>query len=152
MPGAFLDRASPPGPAELVEALGPEAAAPWDRVARTIEATYDVRPEDWFFGRESGWVARYRRSGRSLVVLLPERGRASAIVVIGPSVYPTVAALSLEPSVREALEAAHEYPEGRWVRVALTSEAIADDVIRLVRAKAPVPRSRRRPATEPEPG
>jgi Protein of unknown function (DUF3788) len=139
MAGAFLDPGSPPGRAEVVEALG-DAAGPWDRVASSVESAYGVRPEPWFFGKESGWVARYRRSGRSLVVLLPERGRASAIVVIGPSAYPVASALPLEPPVRAALAAAHPYPEGRWVRVELTSDAVADDVVRLVAAKSPPPR------------
>ena len=139
MAGAFLDRAAPPGRAELAEALG-EALGLWDRVASAVESAYGVQPEPWFFGKESGWVVRYRRSGRSLVALLPERGRASVIVVIGPSAYPVAVGLSLEPPVRAALETAHPYPDGRWVRVELTTEPVADDVVRLIAAKSPPPR------------
>ena len=139
MAGAFLDRAEPPDQAELAEVLGP-ARGLWDRVASAVESAYGVQPEPWFYGKESGWVARYRRSGRSLVALLPERGRASAIVVIGPSAYPVAMELQLEPPVRAALEAAHPYPEGRWVRVEVTTAAIADDIVRLIAAKSPPPR------------
>ncbi len=142
MAGAFLDRASPPGRAELVGVLGDRVRL-WDRIAAAIEATYGVEGEPWFFGRESGWATRYRKGGRALVVLLPAPGALSAIVVVGPTAYPAANDLELEPPVRAALESAHPYPEGRWVRIEVTSEAIADDVIRLVAVKAPPPKRAR---------
>ncbi len=139
MAGAFLDRSAAPGRAELALALGDRLPL-WDRIAAAIESTYGVAPEAWFFGRESGWATRYRRSGKALVALLPALNALDAVVVVGPSVLPAALAIPLGPAVRAALEAAHDYPEGRWVRVEVTTEAAADDVVRLVAVKSPPPR------------
>ncbi len=139
MGGAFTDRAAMPGRGELVDALG-DRLAPWDRLAGRIEASYGIDPEPLWFGKDAGWVVRYRRSGRSLLVLLPEPGRVRALVVVGPAAYPAVVALDLGPAVRTSLESAHAYPDGRWLWLDVTTEAIADDVLRLVAAKSPPPR------------
>ncbi len=139
MPGAFLDRDAPPSRDDLARVLG-DALPMWDRVAGAIEAAYGIAPEPLRFGRESGWAVRYRRAGRSLVVLLPEPGAVRAVVVLGPSIQPLVEGLSLDPSVRAAFESAHAYPDGRWLRLDVTSARIADDVVRLVMLKSPPPK------------
>lgn len=138
MGGAFLDRSAAPGRAELAAALGGRLVL-WDRLAGAIESAYGLEPELAWFGKDSGWVVRYRRSGRSLLALLPEPERVRALVVIGPAAYPTASALALEPEVRAALDGAHAYPDGRWLWLDVATEAIADDVVRLVAVKSPPP-------------
>ncbi len=147
--GAFLDRARPPTRSELAAALG-ERRALWDRVVARMEATYGLEGEPLFYGRDSGWVLRYRRSGKTLLVLLPEPGVARALVVLGPSIAEAAAALPLAPEVRSAFDRAHAYPDGRWLLIEMGSEAVADDLLRLVALKSPPPRRLRRAASAAE--
>jgi hypothetical protein len=143
--GAFLDREHPPTGGELAAALGDRRPL-WDRIVARMEATYGLEGERLFDGRDSGWVLRFRRSGKTLLVLLPEPGAARALVVLGPSIAEAAAALPLEPEVRAAFDRAHAYPDGRWLRIEVGSEAVADDLLRLVELKSPPPRRPRRAA------
>lgn len=143
--GAFLDRERPPTRDELAAALGATHAL-WERLVARMRATYGLEGEPLFDGRDSGWVLRYRRSGKTLLVLLPESGAARALVVVGPSIAEAAAALPLEPEVRAAFDRAHAYPDGRWLRIEVGSEAVADDLLRLVELKSPPPRRPRRAA------
>jgi hypothetical protein len=143
--GLFLDRAVPPSRDRLVAGLG-ERITLWDRLTGWIEATYGVVPDPLFSGKDAGWVIRYRRSGRSLVLLAPLNGALRAVVVIGPSVAGAVRDLELRPSTRAAFERARAYPDGRWLDLSVESVDDVEDVTRLIALKSPPPRRRRRPA------
>ena len=143
-PGALLDRAAAPALDDLAAACGP-ARDRWDRLAGWVEATYGVAGEPLWFGRESGWVVRFRRSGKALFTLLPlEGGGFRALVVVGPSAWAAVAEAELSQPIRAAWAAAHPYPDGRWLWPEVTDEAIVADIERLVALKSPPPRRIRR--------
>lgn len=142
--GPLLDRDRPPTQLELTECVG--ATRPlWERLVGWIEATYAVAGEPLFFGRESGWVLRFRRGGKALVTLLPlADGGFQALVVVGPSAWESVAGAPLSPAIRAAWEAAKPYPDGRWLWPRVTDAAVAEDIERLVAIKSPPPRRPRR--------
>jgi hypothetical protein len=139
--GAFLEKDRPPDRTQLEIALG-ERLPLWDRVAGWVEATYVIGPEPLYSSKTSGWITRYRRSGRSLVLLAPHVGGFDAVVVIGPSVAAAVDAMPLRPSTRDAFERAHPYPDGRWLKFELETAADAEEVCRLIAVKSPPPRRR----------
>lgn len=145
--GAFLDESRPPTAEELVAAVGP-AAARWRDLVEWLGTTYGVEGEPLYFGRDSGWCLRVRRSGRSLLTLLPHQGGFRVLVVVGPSVAEAVssslAAGELGPTVAEAFTGARAYPDGRWLWLPIADDATADDVRRLVAIKSPPPRRVRR--------
>lgn len=141
--GVFLDSNGPPARADVVAALGDRLAL-WDRLTASMEAMYGLEGEPLFGGRDDGWVVRYRRSGRTLLVLMPKAGGFVAHVVIGPKVADGVAALSLEPATRATFDRAKAYPDGRWLWLDVTTEAEARDVERLMMLKSPPPRRPRR--------
>lgn len=141
--GAFLDPDRPPSSSNLMAALGARARL-WNQLARWVEDTYGLQPEPLFSGKDTGWVIRYRRSGKSLVTMVPMRGAAKAVVVIGPSVADRVAELELQPATRHAFEVAHAYPDGRWLTLDIGRPEDVDDVTRLVGLKSPPPRRPRK--------
>lgn len=153
MRGALLDDARPPTAEEFAGAVGP-AAPRWTALVDWLDRTYGIEGEPLHFGRESGWCLRFRRSGRSLLTLLPHEGGFRALVVVGPSVAEAVAgaiaAGEVGPTVAEAFAAARAYPDGRWLWLPVDDDATAEDVRRLIAIKSPPPRRpRRRGATAP---
>ena len=137
----FPDRSNPPTAGAFLRAVG-SAAGRWSRLDDWARQTYDVEGEPNFFGTKSGWALRYRRAGKALFTLIPRIDGFSAIVVIGPSVWPATADLELTQPTRAALESAHPYPEGRWAWFDVTDDDAVTDVIRLVTLKSPPPRRR----------
>lgn len=145
--GAFLDEAHPPSRGAWAVAVGPSAAR-WTGLVDWLMETYGVEGEPLFFGRESGWCLRVRRSGRSLLTLLPHDGGFRALVVVGPSVADAVSAAiargELGSSVSRAFAGARAYPDGRWLWLPIEDDASAEAVRRLVAIKSPPPRRVRR--------
>lgn len=137
----FPDKSSPPTAGAFLRAVG-SAADRWSRLDSWARETYDIEGEPSFFGTKSGWTLRYRRAGKALFTLIPRVDGFSAVVVVGPSVWPAIADLELSQPTRAALEAAHPYPEGRWAWFDVPDDDAVADVIRLVSVKAPPPRRR----------
>lgn len=138
--GALLDRETMPSVEDFAAACGPERG--WfDRLVRWLETTYGAVGEPLFSGRESGWTLRFRRSGRALLTLMPlEDGRLRVLVVIGPSAWRAVAGTPLSEPIRDAWASAYPYPDGRWLWPIVDSEAVLEDIERLVALKSPPPR------------
>jgi hypothetical protein len=140
---AFPDKDVPPSREELLSAVG-AARGRWLRLDEWARETYGVEGEPLFFGRDSGWCLRYRRSGKALFTLTPRHGGFGALVVIGPRAWEDVATVELSPATRTAWNAAHPYPDGRWLWLDVTTEQVAADIERLVALKSPPPVRRRR--------
>jgi len=142
-PGALLDRETVPSVEDFAAACGPERR--WfDRLVRWLESTYGVVGEPLFAGRESGWTLRFRRSGPALLTLMPLAGGAlRALVVVGPSAWEVVAGTKLSEPIRAAWAAAYPYPDGRWLWPIVDSDAVLEDIERLVALKSPPPRRAR---------
>lgn len=127
----------PEGAAALRPA-GPAGRA-WDRLTGWLGSSYGISA-DVVGSAKRGWSARYRRGGKSLVLLDPATDGATATVVIGPSLWATFGAAGLRPATREAYERAHPYPDGRWLRLPLRDDADVDEIERLIAMKSPPPR------------
>jgi hypothetical protein len=140
----FSDKDRPPTQAELLDAVG-AARHRWLRLDAWARDTFGVEGELLYFGRDSGWCVRYRRSGKALFTLIPRDGSFGALVVIGPSAWENAATVELSPATRAAWDAAHPYPDGRWLWLDVTTEQVAADVERLVALKSPPPKRRRVP-------
>jgi uncharacterized protein DUF3788 len=139
----FLDRTATPDEAQLHDALGPSAPR-WDRLDGWVRDAYGLEGEWLWFGNDSGWCRRYRRSGRALCTLLPGSGTFRALVVIGPTAWEQVDESLLSPTVRAARSAAHPCPDGRWLWLAVDDDRSVEDIERLVALKSPPPRRPRR--------
>jgi hypothetical protein len=150
MPGRFIDPDRPPTRTDVQAALG-SAWRRWQRLADWMAATYGIAGEPLFTGRDSGWAVRFRRGGKALLTLAPQRdGGFRALVVIGPTAAGAVALLNLGPVLREAWENARAYPDGRWLFVPVDDAETVDDIERLIVVKSPPPRRlRRAPAGPP---
>lgn len=122
----------------------------WDRLVDWIGTTYGVVGEPLCSGHDSGWVLRFRRSGKALLTLSPRAdGGFEALVVIGPSAWESVASVPLSPTIREAWDAARPYPDGRWLFLDVTDDGIVGDIERLIALKSPPPRHVRRRVPSP---
>ena len=78
----------------------------------------------------------YRKSGKALIILIPGGNTFGAVVVIGSTIAEKAFALELTERTRAILENAHQYHDGRWLLIQVTSKENIDDLIKLMRLKA----------------
>jgi len=111
----------------------------WDEMNRFLRENYEVRPSYSYSGcsAQPGWNVKYQKGGRSLCTLYPMDGFFIALVVIGAKeqaeaelVMPLCDGYTQKLFSNTAFSAG-----GRWLMVDVTSEAILEDVKRLIRIR-----------------
>jgi len=121
------------------------ASERWARLDSWARETYGVKGEPLYFGRDSGWCLRYRRSGKALFTLIPRHDGFRALVVVGPTAWAGAGDVELSPATRDAWDSAHPYPDGRWLWLDVVDGQVTADIENLVALKSPPPRRRRGP-------
>jgi hypothetical protein len=129
----LFDADARPTPAVVRAIVGPVAPL-WEDLVRRVEAM-GARGAFTWEGRKYGWSLKYVRAGRPFVSLTPVRDGFRALVILGRAQVEEVPALPLGPRVRDVFDAARQYPDGRWLLIAVESERDVADVVALLETK-----------------
>ncbi len=131
----MLDGKHQPTEQEILKTIGKKTA--WIRLRKFIEDNYDFAPELVFYGKKYGWTIRYRKGGKTLCSLFPEKAAFTALVVLGKE--EAEKALSnlneFSPSVRKLITGAEQKRDGRWLWIKVLTSSDAADVEELLKAK-----------------
>jgi hypothetical protein len=79
----MTDKAKEPSEEEMANFIGEPAKKAWLETRKFVEEHYNIMPETIFGGAKYGWEIRYRRSGKTLCSLTPERGTFAVLIVLG---------------------------------------------------------------------
>jgi len=130
--GIFTDKEHRPTDGEVLDAIGDKLPL-WQELISHIREKYPVREDFKFlYGKNYGWALRFQIKGQLLTSLYPARDGFTAQVNLSEEAVEK--ALSLKPgkNVRQAIERANPYPEGRWLFVSVESEKDIGDIKRLL--------------------
>ncbi|MEN6581347.1 MAG: DUF3788 domain-containing protein [Armatimonadota bacterium] len=134
----MVDSSVQPDNSTLAVWLGEDGVGRWAGVVEFIEAEYPgVFVPDWIFGgKKHGWSLRYKKS-KSFCTLIPERGRLLLQIVFGAEEREKVEGIlpELVSHARTDYEAAITYHDGKWLALVVDSDAVMDDVKRLLAVK-----------------
>jgi hypothetical protein len=78
----MMDGTYTPTEKETTDFIGEPANGAWIELRRFLKENYDIEPE-MIFGGKHGWDVRYRKSGKTLITLTPEKGAVRVHVVLG---------------------------------------------------------------------
>ena len=133
--GYFTNRSHQPSPEEIRLALG-SLHPLWERLTRFIDTNYQIAGEFSFWGpAKSGWNLRYRKKGKALLALYPQKEGIMAQVVLGKAQAERALSLKVGEKVSKMLREAPQLHDGRWLSIPILNEADAEDVEQLLLVK-----------------
>ena len=88
-----------------------------------------------FYGKNYGWAIRFRKGGKTLLSIYPANGRFTVQIIVGETHAKKASSLKLGKKVRNVLENAHPFPEGRWLFIRVASRKDVTDVEKLLPLK-----------------
>jgi len=132
--GAFCDKDLKPSSRQISKILGAKKPL-WDRLLKFIASNYHVPPDLSYGGKNYGWNLWYRKGGKTLVSLYPQDRHLVAQVVLGTAQAEEAAKLNLGRNVRQALEAAPQLQDGKWLFLRVRTQTDAKDVEALLQIK-----------------
>ncbi len=131
----MLDGEHQPIEADILKTVGKKKV--WLDLKQYLEQNYDFVPELVFYGAKYGWTIRYRKSGKTLCSLFPEKGAFTVLLVLGKQEAEKALSMLDEFStrVRKLLNGAEQRRDGRWLWIRVVTSADADDVKELLKVK-----------------
>ena len=130
----MLDKTHQPTEQEMLETI--QDTTLWLQMREYLAAAYEVTPELINYGKY-GWTLRYRKGGRTLCSLYPERGAFSMLIVLGAK--EVAKALSMmdqfNAKIRKVLTETPQLHDGRWLWIRVLEQSDVDGIIELLKRK-----------------
>ena len=114
-----------------------QATARFDRLTEYLSAHSDFEPQITWGGASFCVMVQYRRYGRALVSLFPERGGMSLVLVYGCKEQEAFEAArdGFAPGLAALFDMAQVYPDGRWLLIAVDNDALLPGIGRMIAIK-----------------
>jgi hypothetical protein len=138
--GIFLDRKHRPSGKEIRIATGKRYPL-YKLLVDFMKRNYQLKGDLSYGGKNYGWNLWFRRSGKTLLNLFPQKGYLVAQVVLGKEQIEKASALKLGRNVAEVFSKAPQYFDGRWLYAPVKTKRDVEDIQALVMLK-------RKPAPE----
>jgi len=133
----MLDKTRKPDSKEIISFIGDQVATEWLKIEKFLKTHYDFKPETVFYGNKYGWTVRYRKSGRTLCSLFPEKGAFTVLITLGIKESELVLAMkdALSSRIFNLIQESRQLRDGRWlwIRVLKTNDII--DVKKILTVK-----------------
>ena len=130
-------KGSPPATEEIKEYV---KSPHWTDLCSFIENTYSLKPNVEYSGCSGapGWNVKYKKSGRSLCTLYPNRGYFTCLISIGRREAPEAELVlnSFCTYLKELYQNTKLLNGSRWLMIDVTTDEILDHVKDLVSIRA----------------
>lgn len=131
----FPDKAVKPTEHDLREKLGGIYPL-WQHLHDFVFSRYPGGIAEWNFpGKKYGWSYRIKDKKRAIIYLLPRDGYFKAAFVFGDKAVAKIMESDISSAIKEDLNQARKYAEGRGIRIEVKGSDIISDIEKLVRIK-----------------
>ena len=131
----FPDKTPIPTDKDVKEKLGSKYEL-WKRIHDLVYAKYPDGLPDWNFpGKKYGWSYRIKDKKRAIIYFLPRDGYFMVAFVFGDRAVKKIMNSEISNGIKNDLEKARKYAEGRGVKITIKDESIMPDIERLIEIK-----------------
>ncbi|MCO5250938.1 MAG: DUF3788 domain-containing protein [Candidatus Kapabacteria bacterium] len=131
----FPHKDSEPTDAELKVALG-DSYDIWIRLNDFVLDRYPKGLVDWNYpGKKYGWSYRIKDKKRTIIYFLPRENYFKVALVFGQKAYDMIMDSDISAEIKNDLQQATKYAEGRGIRVEVKNDSILPEIMKLVEIK-----------------
>lgn len=137
----FTQEAHEPGRRAVRAALAGARTA-WDDLEGHVAETHRLTGSFHFmYGEPYGWALRFARSGRLVLAMYPNRGYLTVQIILSRAQVAAGIEVGMPSHAWKALDAARDYPEGRWLFIRVRSPRSARQLRPLIALKLGRPKA-----------
>ncbi len=133
----MFDDVIKPTEKDILYFLEKPASIAWNDLKSFLDINFDFVPETTFYGKKYGWTVRYRRSGKTLCSLFPEKGSFTILLVFGKNEIQKFEELKSEFSqeIVQLYENTKKLHDGKWLWIRVHKSEDLEDVKMLITIK-----------------
>ena len=131
----FPDKNSKPTDNELATKLGTTIAL-WLEINKLVYDKYPGGISEWNYpGQKYGWSFRIKDKKRAIIYFLPRENYFKVAFVFGQKAYDKIMESDIDTSIKEELQNAKKYAEGRGIRIDIKNADMLSDIKQLIQIK-----------------
>jgi len=130
----FLNKDHKPSNVEISKLLG-RSKDLWLDLKSFIVKSYKVEGEYKYYGKNSGWVIRCKKSGRALLTFTPLKGSFEAMVVLGKAEVEKADKEKFGKNISSVYKNAKVYHDGKWLFIHVKTKKDISDIKTLLLIK-----------------
>lgn len=131
----FMNKAEKPDKVKLQLGIDKNIEL-WVLLRDRVYEKYPAATEEWNFpGKKYGWSFRIKDKKRAIIYLLPREGYFKVAFVFGQKATDQIMDSDISQKIKEELQNAKKYAEGRGIRIDVRNNEIIPDIERLIDIK-----------------
>ncbi|MFA5011501.1 MAG: DUF3788 domain-containing protein [Ignavibacteria bacterium] len=131
----FMDKSIMPSDTDLKSALG-KTYSIWGLISEFVYSQYFNSVSEWKYpGAKYGWSFRIKDRKRVIIYLLPRKGFFKAAFMFGQKATDEIIKSDVSREIKEELQNARVYAEGRGIRIDVKSKEAIKDIKELINIK-----------------
>jgi len=131
----FTDKKNTPNNNDLIVTLG-NTCSIWDKIVEYVHNKYPDAKDEWnYSGDKYGWSFRIKDKKRAIIYLLPRDNFFKVALVFGQKATDKIMNSEISNDLKEELNAAKVYAEGRGIRIDVKDENLLKDIQFLIDVK-----------------
>ena len=108
----------------------------WHEIIQFVLFKYPKNTKEWSYpGNKYGWNFRIKDKKRAIIYLLPRDGFFRVAFVFGQKATDAIMRTDISELIKNELDAAQVYAEGRGIRIDVKDNSVMDDIKKLVEIK-----------------
>ena len=134
----MLERTQKPTETNITDHISnADAISAWKQIQDYLETHYDLLKETIYYGDKYGWLIRYRKSGRTIVSLFPEKNSFSFLIVYGKKEIKKFSTQESEflPAIIDVFQNTKKLHDGKWLWTRVTDSTYFEDLKKLIAVK-----------------
>lgn len=136
LPQRMINKENKPTNKDMLKTVGKKSPL-WKELENYVEENYEFIPEIVFYGEKYGWTLRYRRSGKTLCSLFPEKNAFTVLIVLGKKeVEKTQLMLNkLNKAIKKIFDETEQLRDGRWLWIKVRTASDVESIKVLLSVK-----------------
>lgn len=112
----------------------------FESLLKFLDDNYNFEQEIVFGGKNYGVMVRYRKNGKTLVSIFPEKDAIAIVLVYGKKEVITFEAnrTVFDSYMTEIFDNTHQYHDGRWMLIRLNDNTLLPDLEKMIMIKKSV--------------
>jgi len=123
---------------EVLASIGSKKGL-WENLEKFVAEKFRTKRDLVFYGRNYGWALRFGKAGTALFSMYPGERILTVQIVLAETPAKKASSLKLGKNARNAIESAHQFPEGRWLFIKVNSKQDLRDIQQLLLLKTSGP-------------
>ncbi len=121
---------------ELRRFIG-KAILPFDEIITFLDKNYDFQREIYFGGKNFGVMVRYRKNGKTLIQIFPEKDGFEIVLIYGKKEREIFESRKKEfpKYLTKIYDNTKEYHDGKWMLIRIEDSKYNNELIEMIKIK-----------------